>query len=54
MSHGGGKRREEFDKWLEGHGGTSEALPERSFAGSDAFRQTGVNTRMVTVSKPDK
>jgi hypothetical protein len=31
----------------------AEKLPEGSFAGAEAFRQTGVNTRMVTIEKSE-
>ena len=51
VSGGGGAKRAEFDKWIELHGGTVEDLPAGSFAGSDAFRQTGVNSRIVTIDK---
>jgi hypothetical protein len=51
MSAGGGKSRESFDEWLESVGGTSEDLPAWSFSSSDAFRKTGVNTRLVTIDK---
>jgi hypothetical protein len=52
MSAGGGRKREEFDAWLTGQGGVSEDLPEGSFASNEAFRKTGVNTRLVTIEKP--
>jgi hypothetical protein len=44
----------EFRNWLEQVGGEAEQMEEGSFAGPDAFRQTGVRTRMVTITKPDK
>ena len=43
---------QEFRDWLESVGGTHEEMPEGSFAGNDAFRKTGVRTRMVTIDKP--
>lgn len=46
------KKSQEFRDWLDALGGTSEKLPEGSFAGKDSFRQTGVNTRLVVVTKP--
>ncbi len=41
-----------FRTWLEEKGGTSEKLPDGSFTGNDAFRQTGVSTRIVTIERP--
>ena len=40
-----------FRDWLARVGGESEKLPEDSFNGSDAFRQTGVNTRLVVIDR---
>lgn len=40
----------EFRAWLEEREGESERLDAGSFAGSDAFRQTGVNARIVTLT----
>lgn len=45
------KKATEFRKWLDEVGGTSEKLPEKSFAGKDADRKTGVATRMVVIDK---
>lgn len=45
------KKSEEFRQWLEEVGGHVEDLPEGSFAGKDAFRQTGVNTKLVVIDK---
>lgn len=45
------KKSQAFRDWLEANGGTSEKLPEGSFKGEDAFRETGVNTRLVTIPK---
>jgi predicted RNA methylase len=42
-----------FRDWLESVGGTSEKLPEGSFTGKDAFRQTGTATRIVEIHKPE-
>lgn len=50
--HRSDKKAEEFRDWLDSVGGEHEENPDGSFAGSDAFRQTGVNTRMVTIEKP--
>jgi hypothetical protein len=47
-----GKKDQEFRDWLDSVGGESEPMPEGSFAGNDAFRKTGVRTRMVTIGKP--
>ena len=51
-SSGGGRGREKFDSWIEQQGGTIEENPAGSFAGSDAFRQTGVKTRLIVLDKP--
>lgn len=45
------RKAEAFRQWLESVDGHSEKLPEGSFAGKDAFRQTGVATRLVTIEK---
>ena len=42
-----------FRDWLNEHDGTSEKLESGSFTGKDAFRQTGVASRMVTIDKPE-
>lgn len=52
MSNGGGSKRQAFDDWLSEQGGSSEDLPEGSFSSNEAFRKTGVNTRLVTIEKP--
>jgi hypothetical protein len=52
MAHGGTAKRDEFDRWASELGGEIEPLPQGSFAGSDAFRKTGVNTKLVTIDKP--
>ncbi len=44
----GDKQAEGFRSWLNGVGGTSEKLPEGTFKESN----TGVNTRLVTITKP--
>ena len=46
------KKAEGFRNWLDTVDGSHEELPEGSFAGKDAFRQTGVNTRLVVIDKP--
>ncbi len=40
-----------FRTWLEKLGGTTEQLPEDAFRGVDAFRETGVRTRLVVIEK---
>ncbi|EMJ64587.1 methyltransferase small domain protein [Leptospira sp. P2653] len=40
-----------FRNWLDELGGEAEELPQDSFKGSESFRQTGVNTRIVTIEK---
>lgn len=52
MAGGNSGKRPEFDNWVFEQGGTSEQLPEGSFSGADAFRQTGVNTKLVIMDKP--
>ena len=41
----------EFRDWLEEVGGISEQLPEDAFNNTEAFRKTGVCTRIVTITK---
>jgi len=41
----------EFRNWLDEVGGESEQLPENAFSSSEAFRKTGVRTRIVTITK---
>ena len=48
----GDKQSTAFREWLENLGGESEKLPESSFKTSD--NPTGVNTRLVTITKPNK
>lgn len=45
-------KSEEFREWLDDVG-TSEKLPEGSFKGKEALRETGVNARMVVIDKSD-
>jgi len=45
------KKAEEFRRWLDELGGESEQLPEDAFKGIDAFRQTGVRTRIVSIER---
>ncbi|MCR8639002.1 SAM-dependent methyltransferase [Leptospira interrogans serovar Ricardi] len=40
-----------FRNWLDEVGGDSRQLPNNSFMGSESFRQTGVSTRLVTITK---
>ncbi|MHB8122580.1 MAG: methyltransferase [Desulfuromonadaceae bacterium] len=47
----GDKKATAFREWLEELSGTSEKLPEKSFTGKDADRQTGVAARMVVIEK---
>jgi phospholipid N-methyltransferase len=42
-----------FRDWLEEHGAIAEPLPEGTFNSAEAFRQTGTNTYLVTVDKPE-
>jgi len=45
-------RSQEFRTWLDDLGGESEPLPEDAFQGAEAFRETGVRTRLVSLDKP--
>lgn len=45
------RRAIEFREWFEERGGESEQLPEDAFSGTDAFRKTGVRTRIVVLEK---
>ena len=45
------RKASEFREWLDELGGESEQLPEDSFRGVEAFRETGVRTRIVWVDK---
>lgn len=47
----GNRKAEEFRSWLGNAGGRSEKNPDGAFAGADAFRATGVSTRMVVIEK---
>lgn len=49
--HGSQKRDAEFRDWLNSVGAEIVDNPEGSFAGSDAFRKTGVNTKMLVIDK---
>lgn len=44
-------KSKEFRKWLEKVDAGAEKLPQGSFTGGEAFRQTGVSTRLVTIVK---
>ena len=45
------KKAEQFRAWLEELGAEVEELPEDAFKGVEAFRQTGVRTKLVSISK---
>lgn len=45
------RKAEQFRTWLAACGGNSEKNAEGAFAGSDAFRQTGTATRIVTIER---
>lgn len=47
------KESKEFRNWLDEVDGWSEKNPEGSFKGQGEVRETGVNTRMVVIEKPD-
>jgi protein-L-isoaspartate O-methyltransferase len=40
-----------FRKWLDEVGAETESLPDNAFRGSEAFRETGVRTRIVVARK---
>jgi len=42
---------EEFRNWLDKIEGESKQLPEDTFNNTEAFRKTGVRTRIVTIAK---
>ena len=44
----------DFRAWLDAVGGESEKLPDDSFQGVNAFRETGVMTRLVVIQKERK
>ncbi len=41
----------DFRNWFDDAGGVSEQLPEDTFNNAEAFRKTGVRTRIVTITK---
>jgi hypothetical protein len=45
------KQSTAFREWLQRVGGETEALPEDAFQRREAFRETGVRTRLLTVDK---
>ena len=45
------RKASDFREWLDELGGESEQLPEDSFRGVEAFRETGVRTRVVWLEK---
>jgi hypothetical protein len=47
-----GKKEVAFREWLDKVGGTSEKIGSGAFTGAEAFRQTGVASRMVVIDKP--
>ena len=49
----GDKKYVAFREWLEEVGGTSEKLPDKSFTGKEADRQTGAATRIVVIDKAE-
>lgn len=46
------KKSAGFREWLDSMDHEADDLPEGSFAGSDAFRKTGVRTKLLTINKP--
>ncbi|QDT76328.1 Methyltransferase small domain protein (plasmid) [Lacipirellula limnantheis] len=47
------KKASEFRQWLEALDSDSEQLPADAFQGRDAFRETGVRTRLLTINKEE-
>ncbi|WP_425402071.1 ParB N-terminal domain-containing protein [Flexithrix dorotheae] len=47
-----GKKETAFRDWLHQIDGVEEPLPENSFKGAEAFKQTGVRSRLVIIDKP--
>ena len=45
------KADQEFRDWLDEVGAEVESLPDGAFNGPDAFRQTGVKTRLIYITK---
>ena len=45
------KKSQAFKDWVEENGGIIEDLPEGTFKGTESFRQTGVNSKVITMSK---
>ena len=45
------KKAQAFREWLESNAGKSEKMEPGSFKGAEALRETGTNTRMVTITK---
>ncbi len=45
------KKSSEFREWLEEVGAEVEQLPDDAFTGAEAFRETSVRTRLVTIVK---
>ena len=44
-------KAEQFREWLEDLDHDLEDLPEDAFKGVEAFRQTGVRTKLLTITK---
>jgi hypothetical protein len=49
---GSDKKSAEFRSWLNSVHGIIENLPQGSFTGKGAFRQTGTNGKIVVINKP--
>ncbi len=45
------KKAEQFRTWLQDLDHDIEDLPEDAFKGVEAFRQTGVRTKLLTITK---
>jgi protein-L-isoaspartate O-methyltransferase len=41
-----------FRAWLDEVGAETESLPQNAFRGSEAFRETGVSTRIIVLTRP--
>lgn len=49
----GNQRSKDFQDWLQSVGGEVHDNPDGAFKGNDAFRQTGVNSKMIVIDKPE-
>ncbi len=48
------KQSTAFREWLDEVGGETEQLREDAFQGREAFRETGVRTRLLSITKRER